>query len=55
MMWIYRSNISDISQEVKAWSQMVFQMDNDPKHTSKVKAKWLKDNSRGIGVAITKP
>ena len=31
----------DISQEVKAW---VFQMDNDPKHTSKVVAKWLKDN-----------
>ena len=23
---------------------MVFQMDNDPKHTSKVVAKWLKDN-----------
>ena len=22
----------------------VFQMDNDPKHTSKVVAKWLKDN-----------
>ena len=31
----------DISQEVKAWSQWVFQMDNDPKHTSKVLAKWL--------------
>ena len=30
----------DISQEVKAWSQM----DNDPKHTSKVVAKWLQDN-----------
>ena len=23
---------------------MVFQMDNDPKHTSKVVEKWLKDN-----------
>ena len=34
----------DISQEVKAWSQMVFQMDNAPKHTSKVVAKGLKDN-----------
>ena len=32
---------ADISQEVKAW---VFQMDNDRKHTSKVVAKWLKDN-----------
>jgi hypothetical protein len=31
----------DISQEVKAW---VFQMDIDLKHTSKVVAKWLKDN-----------
>ena len=28
-------------------------MDNDPKHTSKVVAKWLKD--KAIGVAITKP
>ena len=26
--------------KVKAWSQM----DNDPKHTSEVVAKWLKDN-----------
>jgi ABC-type proline/glycine betaine transport system substrate-binding protein len=34
----------DISQEVKDWSQWVFQMDNDPKHTSKVVAEWLKDN-----------
>ena len=31
----------DISQEVKAWSQM---SQNDPKHTSKVVAKWFKDN-----------
>uniref|UniRef100_A0AAZ3SXG1 Tc1-like transposase DDE domain-containing protein n=1 Tax=Oncorhynchus tshawytscha TaxID=74940 RepID=A0AAZ3SXG1_ONCTS len=30
----------DISRDVKAW----LQMDNDPKHTSKVVAKWLKDN-----------
>uniref|UniRef100_A0AAZ3NWI1 Tc1-like transposase DDE domain-containing protein n=1 Tax=Oncorhynchus tshawytscha TaxID=74940 RepID=A0AAZ3NWI1_ONCTS len=46
----------DISQEVKTWIEhlprtelklgrkWVFQMDNDPKHTSKVVAKWLKDN-----------
>lgn len=26
----------DINQEVKAWSQWVYQMVNDPKHTSKV-------------------
>uniref|UniRef100_A0A8K9Y0E2 Tc1-like transposase DDE domain-containing protein n=1 Tax=Oncorhynchus mykiss TaxID=8022 RepID=A0A8K9Y0E2_ONCMY len=25
-------------------NKWVFQMDNDPKHTSKVVAKWLKDN-----------
>ena len=34
----------DISQEVNAWSKWVYQMDNDPKHTSKVVTKWLKDN-----------
>ena len=34
----------DIGQEVKACCKWVFQMDNDPKHTSKVLAKWLKDN-----------
>jgi hypothetical protein len=33
----------DISQEVKA-SKWVFQMDMDPKHTSKIVAKCLKDN-----------
>ena len=39
----------DISQEVNARSQWVFQMNNDPKHTSKVVP------CQGIGVAITKP
>ena len=40
-MWIYMEATSqDISQEVKAWSQM----DNAPKHTSKVVAKRLKNN-----------
>jgi hypothetical protein len=34
----------DISQEVKLGRKWVLQMDNDPKHTSKVVAKWLKDN-----------
>ena len=28
----------------KLGRKWVFQMDNDPKHTSKVVAKWLKDN-----------
>ena len=35
----------DISQEVKSLvAKWVSQMDNDLKHTSKVVAKWLKDN-----------
>ena len=29
---------------LKLGHKWVFQMDNDPKHTSKVVAKWLKDN-----------
>ena len=33
----------DISK-LKLGRKWVFQMDNDPKHTSKVVAKWLKDN-----------
>ena len=35
----------DISQEVlKLGRKWVFQMDNDPKHTSKIVAKWLVDH-----------
>ena len=34
----------DISQEVKAWLQMGLPNGQWPKHTSKVVAKWLKDN-----------
>ena len=30
--------------QLKLGRKWVFQMDNDPKHTSKVVAKWLKDN-----------
>ena len=30
--------------KLKFGRKWVFQMDNDPKHTSKVVAKWLKDN-----------
>ena len=33
--------IEATSQDI---SQEVFQMDKDPQHTSKVVAKWLKDN-----------
>ena len=37
-----------VEPELKAWNlklgrKWVFEMDNDPKHTSKVVAKWLKD------------
>uniref|UniRef100_A0AAZ3QHL3 Tc1-like transposase DDE domain-containing protein n=1 Tax=Oncorhynchus tshawytscha TaxID=74940 RepID=A0AAZ3QHL3_ONCTS len=31
-------------KKLKLGRKRVFQMDNDPKHTSKVVAKWLKDN-----------
>ena len=31
-------------RNLKLGRRWVFQMDNDPKHTSKVVAKWLKDN-----------
>ena len=31
-------------RKLKLVRKWVFQMDNDPKHTSKVVAKWLKDN-----------
>ena len=31
-------------RKLKLGCKWVFQMDNDPKHTFKVVAKWLKDN-----------
>ena len=31
-------------RKLKLGHKWVFQMDKDPKHTSKVVAKWLKDN-----------
>ncbi|CDQ79094.1 unnamed protein product [Oncorhynchus mykiss] len=33
-----------LKTSLKLGRKCVFQMDNDPKHTSKVVAKWLKDN-----------
>ena len=41
---ILKQHLKTSARKLKAWSQRVFQMDNDPKHTSKVVAKWLKDN-----------
>ena len=42
MMWVYGSNIS--RHQLQLGRKYVFQMDNDPKHTSKFVAKWLKVN-----------
>ena len=51
MAWWVRKNVVHILKQhlktsvrkVKLGCKWVFQMDNDPKHTSKVVAKWLKD------------
>ena len=45
-MWIYLRNISkhQFNRKLKLGRKWVFQMDNDPKHTSRIVAKWLKDN-----------
>uniref|UniRef100_A0A673WEC2 Calcium/calmodulin-dependent protein kinase type IV n=1 Tax=Salmo trutta TaxID=8032 RepID=A0A673WEC2_SALTR len=53
---ILKKHLTTSVRKLKLGRKWVFQMDNDPKHTSKVVAKWLKDNNvQGIGVAITKP
>ena len=44
MMWRYWSNISRQSVKLKLGRKWVLQMDNEPKHTSKVVSNWLKDN-----------
>ena len=49
---IRQENVVDIMKQylkasvrkLKLGCKWVFQIDNDPKHTSKVVAKWLKDN-----------
>ena len=51
---ILKQHLKTSFRKLNLGRKWVFQMDNDPKHTSKVVAKWLKDN-KGIGVAITKP
>ena len=50
--WMRKENSVDILKQhlktsvkkLKLGRKWVFQMDNDPKHTSKVVAKWVKDN-----------
>ena len=41
---ILRQNLKTSVRKLKLGRKWVFQMDNDPKHTSKIVAKWLKDN-----------
>ena len=41
---ILKQHLKTSVRKLKLGRKWVFQMDNDPKHTSKVMAKWLKDN-----------
>ena len=41
---ILKQHLKTSVRKLKLGRKLVFQMDNDPKHTSKVVAKWLKDN-----------
>ena len=55
-MDILKQHLKISVRKLKLGRKWVFQMDNDPKHTSKVVAKWFKDNEDEVlGVAITNP
>ena len=41
---ILKQHLKTSVRKLKLGSKWVFQMDNDPKHTFKVVAKWLQDN-----------
>ena len=43
-MDILEQHLKTSVKKLKLGRKWVFQMDNDPKHASKVVAKWLKDN-----------
>jgi transposase len=43
-MWIMKQHLKTSVRKLKLGRKWVFEMDNDPKHASKVVAKWLKDN-----------
>ena len=43
-MDILKQHLKTSFMKLKLGRKWVFQMDNDPKHNSKVVAKWLKDN-----------
>ena len=49
-----KQHLKTLVRKLKLGRKWVFQMGNDPKHTYKVVAKWLRDN-KCIGVAITMP
>ena len=42
---ILKQHLKTSVRKLKLGRKWVFQMDNDAKHTSKVVAKWLKDNT----------
>ena len=42
---ILKQHLKTSVRKLKLGRKGAFQMDNDPKHTSKVVAKWLKDNT----------
>ena len=44
MVDILKQHLKTSVRKLKLGHKWVFQMDNDPKHTSKVVAKWLRDN-----------
>ena len=41
---ILKQHLKTSVRKLKLGHKWFFQIDNDPKHTSKVEAKWLKDN-----------
>ena len=43
-MDILKQHLKTAVRKLKLGHKWVFQMDNNPKHISKVVAKWLKDN-----------
>ena len=43
-MDILKQHLKTPVRKLKLGHKWFFQMDNDPKHTSKIVAKWLKDN-----------
>ena len=52
---ILKQHLKTSVRKLKLGCKWVFQMDNDPKHASKVVASKVGQQSQGIGVAITKP